>query len=525
MTIISANGAATQQLVNEAAQRAAEAARQAAAEAARQAAAEAARMAQELAAQAQQKLQTGSRDSFETARSGTASHLTGTETSNSSSTLLTEDTGDSQVNCLHEVGEVLASDPQLAANSEVVFLRDTRPGAEGETGHVVIQQGDQLWDPATGEWSSVTSFLRGHPEYEVAGTASGEAVRDILAAEPGPDRDAAIARAGIDPALVTMQVADPPDPRVEPINVGELMADPALAQLYIEQLESSGPPLDQFAATLTLAIANPDYQRLVEGGAQIMLTTSEGNLDRPVLALVPPNFDPTQATPVHTHYHGQRTQVGERGDISSASDPGTPADHGTTAMIESIWANSDPAPIIILPEADPAQDHGVWHREEADGTVTNPNQAQTTDDAVSNTLTALYGEEAASNFTASEYVVSAHSRGGSALYRSIASSEDGERLRADRLLLLECVYDTGAGSTTELLTGWAQTPNGGLLQSVDFYRDPNGENLDANADLERIFADENTSYTFHSVGSHFEAMEGMTNGYESPAEATATPAP
>ena len=40
---------------------------------------------------------------------------------------------------------------QVRARSELVFLDDTRPGAEGDSGHVVIRQGLGVLDPSTNQ--------------------------------------------------------------------------------------------------------------------------------------------------------------------------------------------------------------------------------------------------------------------------------------------------------------------------------------------------------------------------------------
>ncbi len=179
-----------------------EAARRAAQEAAQQAAQQAAKAAAQAALQ---------KDSFSNGQGRPQVNLNGGVPSSSGSSLVTENTLDGQSNCLDLVGDKLASDPALAASCEVVFLTDNRQGAEGETGHVVIRQGNQIWDPASGQWTPTAQYLRAHPEYDVAGTASGQGVHDILSAPPGPEREAALAKSGIDPALASMMVADEGD--------------------------------------------------------------------------------------------------------------------------------------------------------------------------------------------------------------------------------------------------------------------------------------------------------------------------
>jgi hypothetical protein len=149
------------------------------------------------------------KDAFEWLRAQGGPVLDG-GTPQAGSTLLSENIFDGQINCLDLLGDFLNAHPELLANSEVVFLRDTRDGAEGLTGHVVLRQGDQIWDPSTGQWSSTAAFLAAHPEYEVAGTAQASSVHELLSLPPGPERDAAIEASGINPALLSMLVADPP---------------------------------------------------------------------------------------------------------------------------------------------------------------------------------------------------------------------------------------------------------------------------------------------------------------------------
>ena len=191
-----------------AAQRAAE---QAAAAAAQKAAAAAAQRAAELAraqaGQLRQRIIGG--DAFQ--RSAPAQLFGGQQAVAGTSTLATENRRDGQSNCLDQVGDMLASDPALRAQGEVIFLRDTRPGAEGQSGHVVIKRGNEIWDPATEQWSPAAQWLRSNPQYQVAGTASGQAVNSILEAPAGDARNKAIAASGISPALINMAVADEVD--------------------------------------------------------------------------------------------------------------------------------------------------------------------------------------------------------------------------------------------------------------------------------------------------------------------------
>lgn len=128
-------------------------------------------------------------------------------------TLRTEDIRDGSANCLDRVGDWLSlASPQIRARSEVLMLRDTRPGAEGETGHAVIRQGETVFDPSTGQTYPSFSAFNAAGNYQIAGVVSGSAMHQILSTPPGSEaRDAAIERARIPPSVAAMLVADPGD--------------------------------------------------------------------------------------------------------------------------------------------------------------------------------------------------------------------------------------------------------------------------------------------------------------------------
>ncbi|WP_342374302.1 hypothetical protein NVS55_23365 [Myxococcus stipitatus] len=193
---------------------AAEQARRAAEEAARRAAEEAMRRMQEeltrLGAQAA-SLMARKPDAFKSLQPATKKPDLATDgtTSAPGSTLLTENARDGQVNCLDAVADFLRlAPPHIRARSEVLFLEDNRPGAEGTTGHVVIQQGNNIYDPTTRQWTESSAYLKQHPEYSVAGKVSGSTVNTILSAPPGPERQAALQKANLPPGLTNMVVAD-----------------------------------------------------------------------------------------------------------------------------------------------------------------------------------------------------------------------------------------------------------------------------------------------------------------------------
>lgn len=126
------------------------------------------------------------------------------------STLMTENIRDGQANCLDKVGDWLElASPQIRARSEVLILSDNRPGAEGQTGHAVIRQGNGIFDPSTGRSYPSFEAFNADGRYSIAGKVNGPAMQRILSAPPGSAaRQQAIARAGVDPALASMLVAD-----------------------------------------------------------------------------------------------------------------------------------------------------------------------------------------------------------------------------------------------------------------------------------------------------------------------------
>ncbi|MFY2558030.1 hypothetical protein ACN469_10400 [Corallococcus terminator] len=191
----------------------AEQARRAAEEAARRAAEEAARRMLEeltrLAAQAA-SLDTQKPDTFKTAQPQTRGPDLATDgTSAPGTSLASENAKDGRVNCLDAVADFLSLAPAvIRARSEVLFLKDSRPGAEGTTGHVVIRQGNNIYDPTTREWTASETYLKQHPEYSIAGSVPGSTVNTILSAPPGPERQAALAKANLPPDIANMVVAD-----------------------------------------------------------------------------------------------------------------------------------------------------------------------------------------------------------------------------------------------------------------------------------------------------------------------------
>ncbi|WP_164014541.1 hypothetical protein [Pyxidicoccus trucidator] len=152
------------------------------------------------------------RDTFAPARAKPLVDLQGGQ---QASSLLTEDARDAKRNCLDQavdyVGKLPASEQK---NAELVMLKDQRAGAEGGSGHVVVRQGEQVVDPASGKtYASTAEYLQENPQYAEAGTVSGEDATNIFATRAGsPERQAALDAAKVSPELQGMMVAD--DPKV-----------------------------------------------------------------------------------------------------------------------------------------------------------------------------------------------------------------------------------------------------------------------------------------------------------------------
>lgn len=134
------------------------------------------------------------------------------------SSLLTEDVKDRKVNCLDTAADwVDKASPELLARSEMVFLKDQRPGTEGQTGHVVVRQGEQVLDPTTNKsYESLDAYKKEQPQYTEAGTVSATDAKRIFDTPPGsPERAAELDKAKLSPELQSMMVADASTPEKE----------------------------------------------------------------------------------------------------------------------------------------------------------------------------------------------------------------------------------------------------------------------------------------------------------------------
>ncbi|SEK27423.1 hypothetical protein SAMN05444354_101162 [Stigmatella aurantiaca] len=129
------------------------------------------------------------------------------------SSLFNENSKDGSVNCLDKAADwVSKSSPELQSRSELVFLKDSRVGAEGQSGHVVVRQGERVLDPSSGKsYSDMKSYLQEQPHYSEAGSLPGTAAAKVFSTEAGsPERARALADAKVSPELQRMMVADSP---------------------------------------------------------------------------------------------------------------------------------------------------------------------------------------------------------------------------------------------------------------------------------------------------------------------------
>ncbi len=168
--------------------------------------------------------------------------------------------------------------------------------------------------------------------------------------------------------------------------------------------------------------------------ARITLTTSSANEGAPTLTVIAPGFDPTRPVTVQTHYHGDATS------IAAAAGP------HTGNIKEQLLR--EPQRVWVLPEAKGNVGLGStnWNNVK--------DQAGTTRDALAGA-----GVTAKPDTT---LVVSAHSAGG----RALAAAMTSGTLKADQLVLLDCLYERegGPGAHTAILNA---VKKGGFAQVQD----------------------------------------------------------
>ncbi len=125
--------------------------------------------------------------------------------------LLSEDADDSEVNCLDRVADwVRLAPPELLARSQVVLLDDTSPGAEGETGHAVIRQGNRILDPSSRRsYEDLDAYLQENPQYREALSLPAQGAAQLFATAPNsPERAQVLSQLGVAPEQQTQALAD-----------------------------------------------------------------------------------------------------------------------------------------------------------------------------------------------------------------------------------------------------------------------------------------------------------------------------
>lgn len=190
------------------------------------------------------------------------------------------------------------------------------------------------------------------------------------------------------------------------------------------------------AAARTVEQAKATYAEFLSRTppARLTVSTSSGNGGAPVLTLVPPGFDPSRPATVQTHFHGDLTSVA------------APNGSHTGNIKEQL--GKEPQRLWVLPEA-------MGNVGAAGTNWTNvKDQGGATRDALQ-----AAGVTAGSD---TRYVVSAHSAGG----RALAAAMTSGTLKADQLVLLDCLYEreTGPGANTAILNA---VKAGGLAQVKD----------------------------------------------------------
>lgn len=194
----------------------------------------------------------------------------------------------------------------------------------------------------------------------------------------------------------------------------------------LAQLKASQPALAR-----TLEQAKTTYADVLSRTppARLVVTTSAGNGGAPVLTVVPPGFDPNKPVTVQTHFHG---------DLTSVAAP----NGSHTGNIKEQLAK-DPQRLWVLPEA----------QGNVGAQATNWNNVRDQQATVRDALAAA-GVSAGAD---AKFVVSAHSAGG----RALAAAMKSGTLRADQLVLLDCLYEStnGPGAFSAIL---GATRAGGL---------------------------------------------------------------
>jgi hypothetical protein len=231
--------------------------------------------------------------------------------------------------------------------------------------------------------------------------------------------------APISTRTVTAQSVTPPPIPPRSIDVG------SISKAELAKLKQSSPALAR-----TIEQAKSTYAEFLSRTppARISVSTTPGNGAAPVLTLVPPGFDPSKPATVQTHFHGDLTSVA------------APNGSHTGNIKEQL--SKDPQRVWVLPEA----------QGNVGAAGTNWNNVKDQAGTVKDALTGA-GLAAKSD---TRFVVSAHSAGG----RALAAAMTNGTLKADQLVLLDCLYEreNGPGANTAILNA---VKNGALAQVKD----------------------------------------------------------
>jgi len=178
----------------------------------------------------------------------------------------------------------------------------------------------------------------------------------------------------------------------------------------------AAPRAEIYDATTILSTFDPQLSAVtkVYAPARVIAYRSPGNGERPVFAVFKDGLDPAQPFEVHTHYHGLDSLVQQGPHV---------------ARVQALAAKG----VVILPEG----------RNLASANAASPerwtnvaDQARTTRDGEAAVQAAL-GKPA---WSVSARNVSLHSAGGDVL-RRVADLNPSKGLEANRLELLDCLYD------------------------------------------------------------------------------------
>jgi hypothetical protein len=209
----------------------------------------------------------------------------------------------------------------------------------------------------------------------------------------------------------------------------------------------------------TIEHAQGSYGDLVKQNpkVQVVVTTSTGNGGNPVLVIRGPDY--AKGAHVHTHYHG---------DNATVADPlGSKA--GQNARIRDVILKEDKQAVFVLPEcSNPTEQTDSPHNDNS----YNANWSQVKDE-VKTTKDAL---DAAKVTNVTETTVSFHSGGGMALVNLMRADPSGKLLKADRIVLYDCVYHFYSGDKDHpfvfenYMRAFGKTDNGKAVKEVAFYR-------------------------------------------------------